>query len=304
MRNRICSFICSLFLVGSLSGQELINISNTLYLHNPAVTGLKGDINFLGQYFGLSHTNIASFHNARFFLEGRLPIFKESTQLNLAAGFAYERDEIGFLTENNWSFSVANHFMFQNESKLSLGISATQRRMYFDNSNVVYPTGPSVGFINIKELKIAHRYSVGGLFESVDKTVVFGGGFSNENANQSGLYRINASLGKAFELGKNFVLSVNTFNEFAFANTSWLIAVPVKIHYKKSFYFGATVATSQYIGAITGARLNYKKVGTFEIGGGDFTPLSKLTNHRGAGAQIFLNYYFTNPEKSESFSYF
>ena len=97
-------------------------------------------------------------------MEGRLPIFKESTQLNLAAGFAYERDEIGFLTENNWSFSVANHFRFQNESNLSLGISATQRRMYFDNSNVVYPTGPSVGFINIKELKIAHRYSVGGLF--------------------------------------------------------------------------------------------------------------------------------------------
>jgi hypothetical protein len=66
----------------------------------------------LGQYFGLSHTNIASFHNARFFLEGRLRIFKESTQLNLATGFAYERDDIGVLTENNWSFFIANHFKF------------------------------------------------------------------------------------------------------------------------------------------------------------------------------------------------
>ena len=83
-----------------------------MYLHNPAVTGLKGVINFLGQYFGLSHTNIASFHNARFFLEGRLRIFKESTQLNLATGFAYERDDIGVLTENNWSFFIANHFKF------------------------------------------------------------------------------------------------------------------------------------------------------------------------------------------------
>lgn len=77
-----------------------------------------------------------------------------------------------------------------------------------------------------------------------------------------------------------------------------------KNHFKKTFYFGATVATSQYVGAITGARLNHKKVGVFEIGGGYFATISKLTNRRGAEAQIFLNYYFTNPEKSESFSYF
>jgi|TARA_B110000879_G_scaffold44021_1_gene62152 hypothetical protein len=77
--------------------------------------------------------------------------------------------------------------------------------VYFDNSNFAYPSGASSGFIYILELKIAHRYSVGGLFESADKKLIAGAGSSFENANQSGLYRINASLGKAIELGKTLL---------------------------------------------------------------------------------------------------
>jgi len=304
MRIRIISFVFSFVLIGSLSGQELINISNTLYLHNPAVTGMKADVNFTGQYFGLSRINNLSFNNSRFFLDGRVPSIKDTSQLNLAIGFAYERDKIGALTENNWSFSLANHFQFRSNAKISVGISATQIRRFYDNLGFVFPNGGPIDPVFFTNPKISNRYSAGGIYESSDKTFIWGLAGSYATANQSGLYRLNASIGKAIEFGKNFAVSINTFNEFVFVNKTWLLEVPVKIHFKKSLFVGSTFAFDQYLGIIAGGRIKHDKMGVFEIGGGYFALLSPLTNRPGYGVNMYLNYYFTNPDKKEAFSYF
>ena len=116
--------------------------------------------------------------------------------------------------------------------------------------------------------------------------------------------RINLTLGRLISFGRNMAVSVNTFNEYRFREQIWLFEVPVKLHFKKVFYVGTSLARRQYFSVLAGGRVNLNKAGMVELGAGYVEPASQLTTGFGRGFQVNVNYFFTNPEKNESFSYF
>ncbi len=311
MKNSILSYVVILFSFQSI-GQELLNVSNTLYLHNPAITGIKADLNFVGQYFnsgtifyGDDEKYSGYFDNYRFGVDGRIPLFRNIKQVNLAAGFAYERDNFGVVTENNWTFSLANHFNFKGGSKFSVGLGYTNHRLFFDNTYAVFPSENSFDPSIAPDYQFIHnRFSAGSLFESSDRTFIVGIGASSETQNQFNYKRINLTLGRLISFGRNMAVSVNTFNEYRFREQIWLFEVPVKLHFKKVFYVGTSLARRQYFSVLAGGRVNLNKAGMVELGAGYVEPASQLTTGFGRGFQVNVNYFFTNPEKNESFSYF
>lgn len=195
MRKNSLLLLLVLILVQSLYSQEMLNISNTLYLHNPAVTGLRSDLNLTAQHFGFDlglpdiSKGIQSFNNSRIKLDGRIPLFEKLNQLNLNAGIAYERDEYNSVSnENNWSVLASNFFKLKNGSLFSLGFSYTQRRIGIDESYLVFVQSPEM--IETKKLD---RFSTGLFYENEDRTFIAGLGASREGIEKP-FSRINMSL--------------------------------------------------------------------------------------------------------------
>ena len=281
--------------------------------YNPGYTGIKANLNFVGdlRYYGEND------YISHFLADGRLGRFDSIRQLNPSTGIHYRNDVIGPIIQQYYGIRLANSFKLKKGHKLSAGLLYDYVKTDIQKSQFRTPDGlvgsniqdPTI--VATKESSHSHVLGLGVYFESKRKKLNGGisldykGVFNSDKdpgkdfGRKSDLLHTNASVGATIKAGSYIRIIPLVFARTNYSTTT--VRISAKIFFKDWVYIGSAWAFQEHYSLMAGARFGWKKIGKFELGFASHYP--KSISFFEYAHYAYINYFFRSKNNFESVNY-